>query len=281
MPSREPRLTLDELLLGAESNGCVLLLVEGERDREFFEWYLDGALEFVHVYTADDVEVPNELVFSLNLTKGSRARLSVLARVSPPYPNVRMIIDRDCGQDLPDPMPPTLMLTDYPAIESYGYGRRPLGKWLKLVAGESTLAVDTLLEELRNPLFFLYFLRTKVSNMPQPTYDKYYSKKSDFWSLDVKKLLVEHKVSKEDALVIETMVQVTPQEVRNHVYGHDLAGLLDVRLRTILRNKAQLRTVEAVERTLRLSIERSDIDDERLFLTLRQWAKPVPSIVGS
>jgi hypothetical protein len=274
MKTRSPRLTFDELSLGAQINGRVLLLVEGNHDRDFYAWYLGNNAGKVHIYTAEDVEVAYELLHRFNLTEGARSRLIALARSHSYDAGIRILVDRDCGQDLFDDDPLMLLVTDYPALESYAFTSRTIDKWLKLILGDRTIDAEQLVDELRVPLFLLYLLRAAVFNLVLPAYDKCYRKNSlGAWSLDLDRLFVEAKIASEDASQVQASARVAQGEARQYIYGHDIAGLLDVRFRSSLRNRAQLRTVEGVERTLRLAIEKDDLDHEPLFVSLREWVE--------
>ncbi|GHJ54464.1 hypothetical protein Nm8I071_37710 [Nonomuraea sp. TT08I-71] len=272
MTTKPPRLTLDELRLAAATSGRSLLLVEGGRDRDFFEWLFDDMLDRVNIYTADDVEISPEEVRSRNLTMGARSQLICLSAIAPQEDDFRLVIDRDCGHDIPEPPPSTLCLTDYPAIESYAFTLKALHKWLKFIACEAKITSEVLLAELRPPLLQLYFLRLGRPNLPEPNYGKCYKASgSGGWALDLAKIASDYRLSRDEVAQIEALARGVAGDARPHVYGHDIAALLEIRLKAVVRNKAQLRSTEAVERTLRMSMERSDLLPEPLFAALQGW----------
>lgn len=275
---REPRQTLEEMILAVEVRNTSLLLVEGPTDRDFYAWLMADFPRGVEINTAADVEIDDSVLHGMSLTVGNRGRLIALALQMPAEDKLRCAIDRDCGQEIPALTPATLLITDFPAIESYAFSRRVMGKWLLTVGRElnATVEVDDLLSELTRPLIELFHLRCYAPNMSNVGIASYFrADEQQIWRLDGEKLAADKGISNTDyaQAMTDAATMIGQDDARPYVYGHDIARFLERRYANAIKNKVKLRDIETLERTLRNSLERADLLGEPFFEELTGWVR--------
>lgn len=187
-------------------------------------------------------------------------------------PRLYLIADRDCGEHLPDPPLPRLLVTDFPALESYAFTTAAISKWLRIVLRDADTSAAEVLEQLKGPLHLLYNLRASVLALPDPPYDRAFLYRGG--TIDVnRQLLRQHAgLTPEQWDALEARLTAhRPADPREWVYGHDFGALIDIRFKNAVRNRAQFRTREAVERSLCLALERVDCVEQHLFGSLMEW----------
>ncbi|WP_119396568.1 DUF4435 domain-containing protein [Pannonibacter phragmitetus] len=142
-----PRWTIAELITRYELEPSLTdVFVEGQYDKDILVCaYAHSSVESRSIYTADVIEINEELFEKHNLTSGSKQKLIVLCRelaVVNSSENVRFIVDRDTDHWLGDlEIARGLVWTDFCDIESYFFeevfvrdlienaGKAKIGDW--------------------------------------------------------------------------------------------------------------------------------------------------------
>ena len=138
--SELPCWTLNELITRYELEPTVCdLFVEGQRDQNFYRWYLNkvgrGHVSVLHI---DSVEITRENLERLRLSAGNRNRIIALALLldtllTTTHPCVRCVADSDFDFVLQSRICSShLVYTDYTSIELYSYDIGLLSKALSL-----------------------------------------------------------------------------------------------------------------------------------------------------
>lgn len=161
-----PRRQIDEIIALHEREPLLReVIVEGNRDKYFFEWFLgENGLPDVPVLEVSTIEVPTALVTTRGLEDGNRGRVIALAEVlaadGPASEKVTCIVDADFDwllglhNDCP-----ALLSTDFACVEAYAFNANTIGKVIRLVLGGFGKNPSTVLEQLAGPLQDLFLLR--------------------------------------------------------------------------------------------------------------------------
>lgn len=267
-----PRMRLDELLLEARLTSKRHIVVEGPSDDRFFRAWateIDGG-EHVVVTSVERIDVPQETIDALGLNDGNRARVVVIAcHADQSSVDLRCVADRDCGHNVADHEYPTLMWTDYPALESYAVDASVLDRANLLSFSEKLPPASELLPGLAFALRELFAVRSQNEHLPKPKYDAGFRHKSrSLTSFDVT-AAVDATIRSAAATYARPEATDDP---RTYAYGHDIAELLLAAYGNALKNKAGLGGREAVENALRSALQAvGSYKDEPLFNSLARW----------
>ncbi|MHB1065086.1 MAG: hypothetical protein ACYC1Z_11480 [Georgenia sp.] len=248
-----------------------LLIVEGFGDRSFYRWVLNWhqAADFA-VHSVEEIEVPPSWVDATSDFENNRALVAAVCRAAVldevlGEQDIRGVVDRDCGIPSAWLSISSLLVTDYPAIESYCFTPDLLDKWLLLtLRGSEGLTGQELHDQLAPVLAGLFAIRANRGTLGAKV-ESLLEYKSDRWRLKLEAgpAGVATKQIYDNASVAE--------DPRQTCYGHDLAAVLMIRLTGKIKNHAGLKTVEGLERSLLSSLERTAMAEQPLINILRAW----------
>lgn len=271
MAKSVPRRTPKELLFVLERLGCThFLLVEGYADRAFYRWLLDWRRESpLSVHAIDEVEIPAAWLTPEADFSNNRTLVALAApRIAQEREGVSVlgVIDADCGVPAEWAADPSIAVTDFPSIESYCFTPETLQKFvvLTLDLGEQ-IDGESLRDELAPVLAGLFEVRSQTGGLGA-TVEHVLTFDNAAW--------IAHFRS-EPARAAERVRMygeaVVPPDPRDACYGHDLAAVLMVRFVARIKNRAGLRSVEDLERSLLAHLERSEILQHPLADRLLRW----------
>ncbi|WP_139361524.1 MULTISPECIES: hypothetical protein [unclassified Mycobacterium] len=257
------------------------VVVEGRDDAALLRWYLaQCSMRNVRVYAVDDrVEIPSEAVKKVGQDIGARGRVIALAhefdRWSTRQPTLTCIVDGDFKLFEPMPDSSSLLTTDYAAMEIYSLGDRPLSKFLSICA-RTDLSASLILDTLNPVWTALYVIRFILHrhagghSLVKKFAEKSLATNGDV-TLDARELLRasisgagKEEVGRLFDLYMEHLERVPPNTLHG-IRGHDVAPLL-IRL---LGLQNELAIPSVVEHLLRQSIDPLDLDENQLFIDLR------------
>lgn len=264
--------------------GCPILVVEGPSDLEYLQQWLDELGLSIVVISIEEIDLAGVCVTSA----GNRDQVIAAASAYAEAEGVRFLADRDLLiGPMTDP-PPSLLLTDFPALESYTLTEGTLRRLvvharelprLDLNAAtrqrEQTQAIDRLLEALAAFLVPLYHLRRRHALEAAPTEFPENLRKfraaGETPGLDTEKLIRHLGLSKDDEDPPPSIAVRSCAELRPHAYGHDVARAVWA-IWPRLRQRAGIIGSDELER-LMLSLVRSDeLADFGLFKSLSDLA---------
>ncbi|WP_156913030.1 MULTISPECIES: hypothetical protein [Actinomyces] len=224
MKQSPPRQAISELVMEGDLVKKILV-VEGNHDKKFFErWAMLAGLK-IRVEIIDNVDVPNDVVEQHELCSGARSRILVGATIAEQTHEgrqfVRFIADRDMGQNLEEfESCPCLLITDYPAIESYGMSKDVID-WFNSDQCNNRLRMDhQIYSDLCGVLYELYEYRKCDPHREGPNYESGAKKKSEIKDFDSAKAFGYHNG------VDSPTKRVVAKDPRPYAYGHDIIGVL-------------------------------------------------------
>ena len=272
MTQQIPRWEIEELIFEFfVTKKTKILVVEGNHDKEFFErWALlskIGEGEF-RIETIDNVNVPDDLVKQHDLCSSARSRVLIGAiiadKIQDGIQSMRFIADRDMGQDLGKfDSSPCLLVTDYPAIESYGLSEKVLN-WFNRHQCSNKLPMNSqIYHDLCAVLCQLYEFRKDDPHREKPKYKKGvphrksqikdFNSAKAFGCLSSMDTVVDHSIS---------------GDPREFAYGHDIIGVLYNVYREEFK-KVHDANIEKVEKDFRDAIlDMEAYKDEKMFRAL-------------
>ena len=257
------------------------ILVEGRDDAAWIRWYLsEKQVPHVRVYAVDDrVLISSETVTKYHPEVNARGRVVAAAHVFESWgltqPSLTAIADADFDVfDRPEKVP-SLLKTDYAAMEVYALEARPLSKFLAVSAKSDISAKDltSLLKPAWASLYALRYVLHRHQDGAKLT-DKFAQKcisKPKQVLVDVRKLLLATN-PQPSRTVLEELLKLhlnylnkLPPDAMQGIRGHDIAPLL-VRY---LGLKNDLADPGHIERLMRQAVESVDLDAQPLFQKLR------------
>ena len=272
MGNAPPRQRLAEYFLEVELTARKHIVVEGRSDERFFRAWLQDVPDCpaVTITPVENLEVsPGDLAES-GLADGNRGRaLAVAVRAATRGTVLRCVVDLDCGQNVDEYKCPTVVWTDFPAIESYAVKEEVLEKANLLSFGGRLPSGKALLPALSFALREIFAVRLRHPNLAKPNYSAGLNKQQP--------KLENFNVSAAVPASVRSNVVEYPRpdaeaDPRTYAYGHDVAELLLAAFANALKNQAGLRTLEAVEGALRSAIQaEGSYVEEGLFQQLRTW----------
>lgn len=258
------------------------IFVESREDAGLFRWYLtEHDVKNAKIFAIDDrVEVPGELVSTVHPEINKRGRLVALAAQADswrlPEPTVTCIIDADF--DLLDgsigDAEGALLATDYAAVEVYALEDRPLSKFL-MTAARASVEPGVAIQSLKHAWAIVFALRYVIhrehdglrlsDNFATACVDGACRVIANPAALV---RLISPSPSREVAAEIlerhAELMALIPTDSLQGIRGHDAAPML---IRYLgLRN--EMANVGHVERLLRASLEKVDLDQQPLFVRL-------------
>lgn len=149
------------------------LFVEGPRDRAFFEWLLTNVgLTHVSVYEVAAVDVPDEAVERHGNLGGNRGRVVALSGELAQRCTVDLskrvagVVDADLDRfENQVPALALLVVTDFPAIESYLFCEPAIDKYLRLALGRTSPSARSLLSHIGPVLQELFLVRVAARRL--------------------------------------------------------------------------------------------------------------------
>jgi hypothetical protein len=268
-----PRLLLAEAWAEARLTGRKLLIVEGNSDRRFFNVWFDrvrraeSAAGLPLVVTAEELEIDPQVLFDYSLNDGARSRVIYAAmQDSRGRADVKCIADRDCGLDIYLFESPTQLWTDFPALESYAFCRDVMDFANSMHFREKLPAGQMIIDALAPALALLFSLRVHFPDGPSPKVsDGFRQRDSNRFDL----ALAVEPTAREAASKI---VAPSYSDAREIAYGHDIADAMLAVWANSLKNNADIRSRQALERVLLSSVlGESTFEHLPLFQTLKNW----------
>jgi hypothetical protein len=267
-----PRILADELLLEIQLTSIKHIVVEGVTDQRFIQAWISHSIEdaTVTVTPIDSIEVDDQDVITLGLNLGNRSRVISLAQKASLIEgevNITCVADRDTGSDIDNHNYPNLVWTDYPALESYCLEPETLHIANLLSFAEQLPDGAALLSALSEPLRELFAVRLANAHLPSPNYSAALGPSRSLSAFKVELALAPH---------VRPLVASYPRpqddDPRRFGYGHDIAQLLMAAFGGVLRNKAHLGDVGAVESALKSAmLAHGTFQEESMFTHLRAW----------
>lgn len=278
MSGLPPRFELKELITKAVRLGKrrKILIVEGNSDKRFFEeWIRQAGIseDMVEIWPISWINVSNDLVKQHNLNSSERSRILAGAmhaeKIIDGNRALRFVADRDMGQELDRFESPTcLLITDYPAIESYGLSEQVITHFNNKYCRGKLPASASIFGHLCEVVHKLYEFRKPDPYRKNPDYDR--GAKG-----------VEEDLLKFDAAKAfdcrETCTSVTSEygdhlDPRSKAYGHDIVGVLFSVYKRRFKNNLKCSDSTLVEDWFRYSIvDVRACDDEVMFRSLASF----------
>jgi hypothetical protein len=279
--------TIDELntLYGLEPD-LRDVFVEGTIDKAFLDWYVHRKKwPNVSVYPVDLVEIPDALLKSYGLPlRSKRSRLIALSRelvrLRPVRRRIMCIIDRDSDdQAFVADANPYLYCTDGNALELYALTPAVMEKFLLVCLGGFPLSVDNLMTQVVSILQRLYVIRQATRSLGRGMewipFNKYVfvdGSAITFRERDFVRAYLQKNnrwASRERFLqAIDEEARKLNPDPRRSIRGHDLSELLR-RILLKLKKTRVFGNVETVEGCLMTAIEVNDLEDQSLFVALK------------
>jgi hypothetical protein len=220
------------------------LYVEGIYDRDFYRSALTYfGVDDVHVYPIETIEVPDELLQELQLTRGQRQRVEAAAKKIEEYPEVyaqvALLIDSDLDYLLDRPLRATpLIRTDTSCAEVILWRKDVLERFFSIALARQNAVqeLDVMMPAVENVVSEAFLFRA-AKELVVPTWHhievaEVISNKIAF-SLDVycEKLASKNSAHKElREKVIPTIADLRPKSqslpVEKRMQGHDLMSVL-------------------------------------------------------
>lgn len=271
--------TLDEVATQIDLEGIKIVYVEGETDQRF---YTAWAIRRLKVTELELIKLHKILIQSVNNvdtttlsdddnlnSNSNRTNVIRLAKEAHSKNiNIRCIADRDVGHDCVNFNYPTLLWTDFPAIESYAVTPQILDSLNLLHLSRSLPDSRELIPQLSFALRKLFAVRKTNNHLPRPKYKKGLEKNSSSYTFDVTKT-VSHEICHS---IPANLLPSDLDDPRTHSYGHDIAELLMAAYSSKIKNRKDgaIKDVVALENAMRNCILMY-CDNEPLFTSLYAW----------
>lgn len=257
------------------------VVVEGRDDAAWIRWFLsEYELEHVRVFAVDDrVEVPREAVLKFHSEVNARGRVVALASEYDGWginnPALTCIADSDYDSLENTSQSRSLLKTDYAAMEVYALEERPLSKFL-VTSAKSEVSAQDVVSILKPAWTVLYALRYVLHKHSEGTKltDKFANRcvnSAGEVVADARELLRACNPSPSGDFLArllelhEECLSQIPDSRLDGIRGHDIAPLI-IRF---LGLKNALARPDEVERLMRQSIERRDLEQFGLFSCLK------------
>lgn len=238
MTQEIPRWEIEELIVEFfVTQKTKILVVEGDSDKAFFErWALLSKIgkEEFRIETINNVNVPGDLVKKYDLCSGARSRVLVGSVIAEEFhyskQGVRFIADRDMGQDLEKFVSsPCLIVTDYPAIESYGLSLDVLNWFNRHHCGNKLPINSQTYDDLCGVLCQLYEFRKNDPHREGPKYENGVPSKKHQGKLGRKLRIKDFNSVKAFGSQSSANTPIDHSisgDPREFAYGHDIIGVL-------------------------------------------------------
>jgi len=271
--AQKPLQLLSEFAAEAKLTGAKYLIVEGSSDVGFFKQWVTGADFDVRtrplILAVNEFDMDAGQLFTLGLNDAERSRVICLALFaeSEKLDSVRCIADRDAEHGVKSFTPATLIWTDFPALESYGFEASTIDTLNTLFLGGRLPDGTTVIDQASTILLELYTVRTHHEHLPTPDVAKGLS-----WYKKQPVFRVESAVAPQLASEIATYPRGTFSDQRSHAYGHDVCAVIICLYANVVKSQAGVRSQEALEDMLRAAIlVRSDFAKFPLFQQILAW----------
>lgn len=282
--TKERRKTLTELETTYKLHPTIKdVIVEGRDDANLLKWYLRQFVGAeVQVYAVDDrVDIPRELVESVHRDINARGRVIALAAEAEKWgvseQALTCIVDADYDL-LEDHILdfPTLLRTDYAAMEVYSLHERPLSKFIANIA-KSEISASSLVARLKPVWAMIYAVRYILHTAcdGQSLVHNFAAKcvsTSGQAMADARELLrASDPTLKGESLAAlmelhQRYVDKIPADTLDGIRGHDIAPML-IRFFGLKNSMANEETIETM---LRMGLEAADLESFELFQVLKQ-----------
>jgi hypothetical protein len=281
LPERRPHELETEALIGR----YYILVAEGMADARYLGKWFEGLGWNVSAIALTELDLAG-VVFSPSAFGSNRRKVAELAHNSETASRVRFLIDRDLGVEDDIQLANSLLVTDFPSLETYALSERVLTALLihlnRATYGstrpearrrELAAAVQALVATLARflaPLYRLRLAHAQLSDPPEFVTDLRKFRRPSADGLDITKICAAVGLRAPDEE--ESDLSATScVEVRPVAYGHDIARVIwaiwpDLRSRDGILNSDQ------VEALLLSLVAADDLLEYPLFQTLRAWA---------
>ena len=272
-----PRRRVDELAVEATLGRYQILVVEGPSDARHLQHWIDELELPITIVAVSELDLDGEH----GTTWGAREQVILVSQQHPMGENVRCLVDRDTEVSVAGP--PSLLLTDFPALESYVLTRGVVLRLLLMLRHldndetdpekrkrATEKALEDFVEVLSRYLIPLFHLRKMHlearSERPFPTELKRF-RRGDGAGIDAKK--IARQVGIKSAIPDLSSVR-TLEELRPYAYGHDISRAVYA-IEPRIRQRHGIQNAEDLEEVL-LSMTRSeDLVEFELFQELIRW----------
>ncbi|KAA8816491.1 hypothetical protein EMB92_06195 [Bifidobacterium callitrichos] len=255
------------------------LIVEGESDRRLFETYFrKRGIEVnndLNIIAASNIEVDETVLRRNNLrphcNKDLIIAFALFCNSENPViaDNIRCIVDKDCWESNPYDNDALIVVTDYPAIESYAFDASIFDD-LRILFDNKIPSGDVIVEQMKNKLCYLFSLRKKYSGpadtLPPISY-KNVGKEGDFIRNCTNNLCSNSDVKE----IFDSLINKNP---KSFAYGHDIAQVF----KHLYKSKAPNKNIHFSDlelHMLRQLVFSQTLDSERMFLCLNSWLKSI------
>lgn len=264
-------MTIPELFLEWRLTGVRSLVVEGPTDARFFKTWLEGKAQEHNliVRCVDSLDVTADSLEKIGLNDGNRSRVIFVAKEAHRQDvDLRCIADRDCGHDLTCHQYPTLLWTDFPALESYAVESQTLDVANRMNFGEKLPPASELLPGLSFTLRELFCARVQQPHLTNPKI------KAGLRGKSLEEFSLKDALGPADAWNADSWPRPDASgDPRHYAYGHDIAAILLTAFANQLKNSAGLSTTEAIEGALRgAMLIVGTFEKESLFQEVLTWA---------
>ncbi|WP_156913903.1 hypothetical protein [Brevibacterium album] len=276
------RLTVEERLLEIRLSRKKHLIVEGNSDQRFYQsWFsMLGRGDDLVVSSVDEIDVSRESIESLGVTVGNRGAVVSFAHAAsgsnetPAFSSkIRCIIDRDLGQELNIECGNFLLVTDFPALESYAMTREVLEAANLLGFCRAIPDIDAAFEGLKYALGALFAVRLQYPHLPRPRYEKGIKASSsrDLREFDVK-VSVDASIVDMDETDWTVRSERRGEDCRTFAYGHDISELLLAAYSNRFKNKSGITKIEVIEEAMLSAMMRvGEFESRPLFVAVKSW----------
>lgn len=258
------------------------IYVESRADAMLFRTFLkEMGVRADGVYPIDDrAIVDSDIVREAGGEVGPRGRLIGLASVVTTWgldqPGITCVVDADRDGVFGGPTYPDLLKTDGGSVEVYAFAPRPLQRFLHLVLGRDVQAeqliamVSPALRELFLIRAVLHLHGPRIALVPKFTACCEFGGHQvdvDSDELISRSLAAASAGSRRGVVLshLETARQILPLDERALIRGHDIAPMLV----KVLDLKNDWAKVEFIEKALRVCLRVEDLQDEPLFVQIR------------
>ena len=276
---------IDEILTLYELESVKDIYVEGNFDKDVFEWFLrSNGRNDISVYSIDSVEIPVEKLEQYNLPiPSNRSKVIALscelAKAKNLESTILCIADRDFEDFLPiSPTNLFLAFTDFNSLESYAFDFEIINTFISIGLGrlpaDSNILISQLFSVLKS-LFFIRLANEKLSwGMKWIKMDKYLIVFRDSIIFEETKFInallqKNGRATNHDEFQneIDELILKAPKEDKLLIRGHDLMEVFHVVAKK-LRKKRNYGDVQFFSGALTSSLNVGSLSNYSLFKTL-------------
>ncbi|MGC0383263.1 hypothetical protein [Streptomyces sp. SAI-129] len=278
------------------------VIVEGNNDKAFFDWYLsqvDHRGNLVRVYAVSDrVHLPDHEVTEGGHLAGQRGRVIRLAEIlhdlAPACRSAIMVADSDYASIGLDKKPdiPGLLFTDYTSLESYTLSPGVIEKLLRVtLSAPEEVTAPMLLSAIERPLVATFLIgaclreaKTGVTTSPKATERIPLASTCPITVVrEVFRISLQAKVKEFsiDQLIgrYEELEKTVKDDFRDFVRGHDIAPFIVKFLkahckRVFTREEGRrrgLQSPEMLELVMMSCVDYQSLRSEKLFSSIELW----------